>query len=217
MMFEIDKAMRILKRIVKSFDVPVVDLIQVQTNDPYKILVTTILSARTKDSVTARAVRRLFEKAGNLRELAALEPDVIAQLIYPVGFYKNKALFLKDLPGFLDARFGGRIPKTVDELLKLPGVGRKTANLVSAVAFKRPAICVDTHVHRITNRWGYVDTKTPHQTEMKLREILTKKHWLTINTTLVAFGQNICSPIVPRCTKCSIYQYCARVGVEKCR
>ena len=167
--FDIGAVLAQLEKEVASYDVPVVDLIAVQTRDPYKILLATILSARTKDETTAKAAARLFKKAPDLESLSRLAEKTIAKLIYPVGFYKNKARFLKDLPAALD-QFGGMVPETVDELITLPGVGRKTANLVVAVAFKKPAICVDTHVHRITNIWGYVATKTPLETEMALRQ-----------------------------------------------
>ena len=145
------------------YTVPVVDLIAVQTKDPFKVLVATILSARTKDETTAQASKRLFKKASNVKELTKLTEQEVEKLIFPVGFYKNKARYLTELPGALEA-FGGKIPDEIDELVKLPGVGRKTANLVRAVAFKKPAICVDTHVHRIMNIWGYVTTKTPLET-----------------------------------------------------
>ncbi|HEX9715480.1 MAG TPA: exodeoxyribonuclease III, partial [Desulfurivibrionaceae bacterium] len=150
--------MQILGKEVAGYAVPIVDLIAVQTNDPYKILAATILSARTRDETTAKAAARLFAEAPDLASLAGLSEERIATLIFPVGFYKNKARFLAELPGVLAEEFGNRIPDEVDALTRLPGVGRKTANLVVAVAFKKPAICVDTHVHRIMNIWGYVKT-----------------------------------------------------------
>ena len=209
---DIDAVVPLLEKEVTGYDVPVVDLIAVQTRDPFKILVATILSARTKDETTAKAAARLFKKAPDLESLALLDEQTIARLIYPVGFYKNKAGFLKDLPAALD-KFGSRIPDTVDALIKLPGVGRKTANLVVAVAFSKPAICVDTHVHRIMNIWGYVETRTPLETEMALRQKLPGKYWLRINSILVAFGQAVCKPVRPHCDRCIIEKFCPKIGV----
>jgi len=142
-----------------------------------------------------------------------LSVEEISKIIYPVMYYNNKANFLKQLPSFLK----NGVPDTIEELLKLPGVGRKTANLVITVGFNKPAICVDTHVHRITNIWGYVNTKNPHETEMVLREKLPKEHWNIINHYLVAFGQNLCTPISPHCSKCPISKYCEKIGVQKFR
>lgn len=192
--------------------VPVVDLIAVQTRDPFKVLVATILSARTKDETTAKAAAKLFKQAANLQQLAMLSTDELEKLIYPVGFYKNKAKFLAALPQAL-SRYENRIPDTIEELVTLPGVGRKTANLVVCVAFNKPAICVDTHVHRIMNIWGYVATTTPEQTEMRLRKKLPKKHWMTVNSLLVAFGQSICKPVGPQCDICQLNEDCPQIGV----
>lgn len=208
---------KILEEHVLDYDVPVVDLIKIQTGDVFKILIGTILSARTKDETTSSACRRLFSKAGNIEELEKLLLKDIEGLIYPVGFYKNKAEYLKKLPKVLKEEFDGKIPETVNQLVKLPGVGRKTANLVAAIAFNKHAICVDTHVHRIMNRLGYVKTSTPLETEMALRKKLPKKYWRTINSFFVAFGQNICRPISPHCSVCPIRQYCNKIGVEKSR
>ncbi len=198
MTINIDTVYPLLKKEVAGYDVPVVDLIAVQTRDPFKILVATILSARTKDETTAKASARLFKMVSGLDSLAGLDEATIAKLIYPVGFYKNKAKYLKQLPAALE-QFGGRIPEDVESLIKLPGVGRKTANLVVAVAFNKPAICVDTHVHRIMNIWGYVKTKTPLETEMALRQKLPAEYWIRINSILVAFGQGTCKPVRPHC------------------
>jgi endonuclease III len=209
---DIEKVIPLLENEVKQLDAPIVDLIAVQTRDPFKILVTTILSARTKDETTAKAASRLFKKASDFESLARLDEQTIAKLIYPVGFYKNKARFLKKLPDAI-ARLGGVIPDTVEELTRLPGVGRKTANLVVVIAFNKPAICVDTHVHRIMNIWGYVETKTPLETEMALRQKLPKKYWLRINSMLVAYGQAVCKPVRPHCDRCVIEKYCPQIGV----
>jgi endonuclease III len=213
MTIDIDEFLALLAEEVKNYRVPVVDLIAVQTRDPYRILVATILSARTRDEVTARAAARLFKQAPDLEALAKLAAEEIARLIQPVGFFRNKAGYLAALPRALKERFGGRIPETVEELCLLPGVGRKTANLVVAVAFGQPAICVDTHVHRIMNIWGYVQTKTPLQTELALRAKLPAKHWLTVNSILVAFGQGTCKPVRPHCDICVLTAKCPKLGV----
>jgi len=212
MTINIDTVYPLLKKEVAGYDVPIVDLIAVQTRDPFKVLVATILSARTKDETTAKASARLFKKVSGLESLAGLDEATIAKLIYPVGFYKNKAKYLKQLPAALE-QFGGRIPDDVESLIKLPGVGRKTANLVVAVAFNKPAICVDTHVHRIMNIWGYVETKTPLETEMALRRKLPAEYWIRINSILVAFGQGVCKPLRPHCDRCIIAGQCPQIGV----
>ena len=212
MAIDIDLIYSLLEKEVADFDVPIVDLVAVQTGDPFKILVATMLSARTKDETTSKAAARLFKKAPDIESLSGLNEDTIAKLIYPVGFYKNKARYLTMLPEAL-AGMGNRIPSTVEELTRLPGVGRKTANLVVAVAFNKPAICVDTHVHRIMNIWGYVKTKTPFETEMILRRKLPEKYWLRINSILVAFGQAVCKPVRPHCDRCIIKKYCPQIGV----
>lgn len=199
----------VLAKEFKKNRTPIVDLIEVQTNDPFKVLIATILSARTKDEVTAEASKRLFEHADNPNRLKKLTEEKIAELIYPVGFYKMKAKHLKTLPCVLEKEFGGEIPDDVDELTKLPGVGRKTANLVVAVAFKKPAVCVDVHVHRIFNRLGYISTNTPLETEMELRRILPQKFWTTFNSYFVSFGQHRCKPVKPRCGDCPVAKHCA--------
>ena len=213
----IDKIYFILQKEISHYKVPVVDLMEMQTHDPFKVLVTTMLSARTKDETTLEAAKRLFAKVKMPEDFEKLSEKQIQELIYPVGFYKNKARFLKELPSALKKEFDGKIPQTIEELVKLDGVGRKTANLVVAVAFKKPGMCVDTHVHRIMNRLGYVKTKTPHETEMALRKKLPLKYWENINSMLVAFGQNTCRPISPMCSKCPIRGDCRRVGVVQHR
>ena len=210
--FDIKKVYELLEKEVVGYDVPIVDLIAVQTRDPFKVLVATILSARTKDETTAKAAARLFKKVSDPESLSRLDEKTIARLIYPVGFYKNKARYLKELPSALE-QFGNRIPDSVEELIKLPGVGRKTANLVVVIAFNKPAICVDTHVHRIMNIWGYVQTRNPFETEMALRQKLPEKYWFRINSILVAFGQAVCKPVRPHCDRCIIAQYCLQIGV----
>ncbi len=214
MTFPIDEIIATLDREVSGYQVPIVDLIATQTRDPFKVLVATMLSARTKDEVTAAASLRLFARAGNVVELSRLTASDLEKIIYPVGFFRNKAKFLSELPAVLQERFGGVVPYDIDSLLTLPGVGRKTANLVAAVAFNKPAICVDTHVHRIMNIWGFVQTKTPLQTEMVLRQKLPEQYWIRINAILVAFGQGTCKPLYPHCDRCVIAALCPKIGVK---
>ena len=203
---------RALKKEFKAHSAPIIELIEAQTHDPFCVLVGTILSARTKDQCTAGAVRKLFAAAkGEMfspEDLERLAVDEIEKLIYPVGFYRDKARHLKALPKVLKEKFGGVLPNTVEELCELPGVGRKTANLTVAVGFNLPAICVDVHVHRICNRWRLVDTKTPLETEMALRNILPVRYWKTWNSHIVSFGQTRCGPIRPKCEGCPIVRYC---------
>ncbi len=211
---DIDSIYKILNKAVKGYQVPIVDLVEAKTKDPFKILLATILSARTNDKTTAIVYKKLFAKVNSAKDLEKLNVKQIEKLIYPVGFYKNKAKYLKKLPVVLKEKFNNKLPRTIEELIELPGVGRKTANLVMAVAFKIPAICVDVHVNRIMNRFGYIKTKNPLETEMILRKKLPKKYWLQINYIIVAFGQNLCKPINPQCNICPVYKYCKRVGVK---
>ncbi|TAL55114.1 MAG: endonuclease III [Nanoarchaeota archaeon] len=206
-----------LEHFVSTFEAPVVTLMKVRGADPFKILVSTILSARTNDKITAPATTRLFKTVKKLNDLNKLSTKQIESLIYPVGFYKTKAKHLKELPKAINENFDGKIPKTIDELIQLPGVGRKTANLVMTEAFDEDAICVDTHIHRIMNRLGYVKTKNTFQTEMVLRKKLPKQYWKSINHILVAFGQQHCTPINPKCSTCPVRIYCNRIGVKKSR
>lgn len=211
--FDIDAVMEQLGIHFHTVKTPIVDLIQIKTKDPFKVLVATILSARTKDETTSRVSKELFEVVKNHHDLRKIDYDELNRIIWQVGFHNTKAKHLKQLPDVLDKEFGGKVPSEIDDLLKLPGVGRKTANLVRAVAFRLPAICVDVHVHRISNRWGYIKTKNPLESEMALRKKLPEKHWLDYNSYLVAFGQNLCTPRNPKCSNCPIYQYCKRIGV----
>lgn len=204
---------RLLKKHYDAHKAPVVEFIAIQTKDPFRVLVTTILSARTKDETTSQAAQRLFATVKNMAHLRAIPEAELAGLIFPVGFYRTKAKHLKQLPDALDAKFHGIIPSTVEELCELPGVGRKTANLVVAVAFNKPAICVDVHVHRICNRLGLLVTRDPFETEMTLRKILPRRYWITWNSHLVSFGQTLCHPVRPECGICPIRKYCDRVGV----
>ena len=214
---DINFVYKILKEEVKNYTVPVVELIEMQTKDPFKVLITTILSSRTKDAITMKAAKQLFSRVEKSQDLAKMTIKQIEKLIYPVGFYKTKAKHLRKFPKVLKQEFNNDIPKTLEGLIKLPGVGRKTANLVLAVAFNKSAICVDTHVHKIMNRLGYLKTKNPFQTEMILRKKLPKNYWTTINSILVAFGQHTCTPVSPFCSRCPVKKYCDKVGVTKSR
>ena len=185
--------------------------------DPFQILMATILSLRTKDTLTAQVAPRLFDLADNPYDMVRHAPEEIEQVIYPVGFYRNKARSILAISQELINDYHGQVPDNLEELLKLPGVGRKTANLVVTIGYNKPGICVDTHVHRITNRWGYVKTKTPEQTEFALREKLPAEYWIEINGLLVSMGQNLCTPTSPWCTKCPVTAYCDRTGVTRSR
>ena len=206
---DIDKIMKELLKVTKSMPMPVVTEIKLVTNrDAYKILISTMLSLRTKDSTTRDASMRLFEKAGNPKDMLKLSEEEIAKLIYPVGFYIVKAKNILEVSQTIIDDYNGKVPDEIDELLKLRGVGRKVANLVVTEAFDKYGICVDTHVHRISNRFGYVSTKKPEQTEFALRKKLPKKYWRVYNDTLVIYGQNLCKPINPLCNQCSVSKYC---------
>ena len=212
-MIIIEDFIKILEKEVKTYTVPVIDLMATQSEGPFKILIGTILSARTKDEVTIKAVNKLFKKISDPVSLSLLSTEQIEKLIYPVGFYKNKAKFLARLPLSIE-KFNNKVPADMEKLLSLPGVGRKTANLVLSTAFKIPAICVDTHVHRIMNIWGYIKTDTPLETEMELREKLPENLWLKVNSILVAFGQGKCKPVAPHCHSCIIKNRCPQIGVK---
>jgi endonuclease-3 len=206
-----------LRKEKENWEVPVVSLMAQTGSDPFKILVSTVLSLRTKDKVTEEASKRLFQVVKSPEDLLKLTEEEISNLIYPVGFYRRKAKNLKEIAKILVEKYGGRVPSTIEELLKLPGVGRKTANLVVTLGFGKPGICVDTHVHRIMNRLGYVKTKTPEETEFALREKLPKEYWIEINELLVALGQHICHPTSPKCSQCPISGLCLKVGVNRRR
>ncbi len=212
--FDIDTVMTRLGEHFNTVKTPIVDLIQAQTKEPFKVLVATILSARTKDETTSKAVEKLFQVVHKPDDLDKLSFEELDAIIYQVGFHHTKTKHLKELPSALNSRFGGRVPSEIDDLITLPGVGRKTANLVRTIAFSLPAICVDVHVHRICNRWGYISTSSPLESEMALRKVLPAKHWSNINSYVVAFGQNLCTPRKPQCHRCPIYAQCLKVGVE---
>jgi endonuclease-3 len=185
--------------------------------DPFRILVSCILSLRTKDEVTYPATERLFAVARDPEGMAKLTPTMIARTIYPAGFYRTKAKQIRAISRILLSRHGGRVPDTIEELLLLPGVGRKTANLTVTLGFGKPGICVDTHVHRIANRLGWVATKTPDDTESALRRILPKRWWIPVNETLVRHGQQVCKPISPICSACAVTRLCPKFGVDRRR
>jgi endonuclease III len=204
-----------LKRHYESVASPLAAFQAVRTRDPFRVLVSALLSSRTKDETTTEAVRRLFAAVRTPEDLARLPRRRIERLIYPVGFYHTKAGHLRALPRALRALTGGTVPATVEDLVRLPGVGRKVANLVVAEAFDRPAVCVDVHVHRICNRLGLVRTASPFETEMALRRTLPQRYWKRINAYLVAFGQTVCLPRGPRCGECTIRRWCARRGMAR--
>ncbi len=207
--------MRALARAIDDLDLPAVEKIaEEHQEDPFDVLIATMLSAQTRDPVTAAATERLFRVARTPRTIAKLPVKRIERLSYPVSFYRHKATHVKETCRLLVERFNGRVPSTMEELLTLPGVGRKTANLVLILSFKSlKNICVDTHVHRISNRLGWVRTKTPNETEQALYAGIDARWWPYINLYLVTWGQNVCKPLYPRCGACVIREHCARVGV----
>lgn len=215
-MDKIDDIVTILKRENKKYIVPVVTRVSM-TKSPFMVLISCLLSLRTKDKVTAEASNRLFKLADKPEKMLGLSIKNIEEAIYPVGFYKTKSKRIKEICKTLLDNYGGVVPDEIDELLKLKGVGRKTANLVVTLGYGKLGICVDTHVHRISNRLGLVKTKTPEQTEFTLRKKLPQKHWLIYNDLLVTYGQNLCVPVSPWCSKCKIFKYCKRIGVKKFR
>ncbi len=210
----IDGVMRILRRFVRQWREPVVGRYR---HDPFTALISCLLSLRTKDAVTRGAARRLFRLARRPRRMLALSPAVIERAIYPVGFYRTKARTLLAVCRAMLERHEGRVPGDLDELLTIKGVGRKTANLVVTLAFGKDGICVDTHVHRISNRWGYVATRTPEQTEQALRRRLPRRYWRIYNDVLVAFGQHLCLPTSPWCSRCPVERVCPKRGVRHAR
>lgn len=211
---EVVKALKILETEYTKWRAPIVSLISSRTKDPYQILLSTILSLRTKDAVTARATEKLLRAAKTPYAIIELSEDDISHLIYPVGFYHTKAKNILLIAKILIEKYDGNVPDDLERLLQLPGVGRKTANLVLNEGFGKSAICVDTHVHRISNRWAFVRTKTPEKTEFSLMKILPKKWWIDYNRLLVAFGQTICKPVKPNCRKCPISYFCPKTGVK---
>lgn len=214
---DIDRFIRVLRKNHKTLDAPVITFMASKGSTPFEILVSTLLSLRTKDEVTLGASTRLFSKARTPRELLALSKQDIEKLIYPVGFYHTKADRLLDISRIILEQYGGKVPDSMDQLLALPGVGRKTANLVLAEGFGQPAVCVDTHVHRISNRIGFVNTPNPEKTEFALREKLPRKYWNDYNEMLVALGQTLCKPLSPFCSRCPATLFCPKTGVTRSR
>ena len=210
---QINSIIKILKKELEVGAMPIVSHLATGPHDPFLILISTLLSLRTKDEVTAVATERLFSLASTPQEMLKLSLDKIAKTIYPVGFYHVKSRTIHSVCKDLIKRFNAKVPDDLDELLSIKGVGRKTANLVVSLAYGKPGICVDTHVHRISNRLGYVQTKTPDETEFVLRAKLPHKHWIIYNTIMVAFGRKTCKPVSPLCTKCPVFKYCDKVGV----
>jgi endonuclease III len=217
MEFDIDLVMEALEKAVVAWDTPAVTIISQRDGDPFKVLVSCILSLRTKDTTTGPASSRLFALADSAEKMLLLDQEQIEKSIYPVGFYRTKAAQIREICRVLMDKYSGSVPDSLEELLKFKGVGRKTANLVVVLGFNKPGICVDTHVHRICNRWGYVQTRTPEETESRLREILPPQYWLRINDLLVTYGQNLCTPVSPFCSKCTLSAFCRRNNVIKNR
>jgi len=215
--FDIHQVIARLRAVAPSWNAPVVTLMAAQSSDPFQVLIGCLLSLRTKDETTGPAAQRLFRLARTPQAMLTLRARDIERAIYPVGFYRTKARTILDICRVLVERHAAAVPSDLDELLTLKGVGRKTANLVLTQGFHKPGICVDTHVHRISNRWGYVRTKDPHATEMALRRKLPPQYWLEYNDLLVAFGQTVCQPISPWCSRCPIMSACPRRGVSRSR
>jgi len=213
----ISEVIKLIKTQMKGLPDPSVTLVGKRWKSPFLVLISCILSLRTQDKTTLPASERFFKAADTPQAMLKLTTQQIEKLIYPVGFYKTKAKVIHGICHDILEKFGGKVPNDIDTLMLMKGVGRKTANLVMTEGFGIPAICVDTHVHRISNRFGYLKTKNPHDTEMALREILPKKYWIEYNALLVTWGQNICKPISPLCTQCSVRKYCARAGVATFR
>lgn len=213
----VGRVLAILRRASRGWDAPVLTLMAAEKHDPFLTLIGCILSLRTNDRTTAVAAPRLFAKARTPAEMLALEPQAIEKLIYPVGFYRTKARGIHEICRDLIERFDGCVPSEIDDLVTLKGVGRKTANLVVTESFRKPGICVDTHVHRISNRWGLVATRTADKTEAALRGVLPRRYWIEYNSLLVAFGQTLCHPTSPWCSRCPVKSMCPRIGVDRSR
>lgn len=214
---QIHSAIRILRREGPKWETPVVTLMAETYASPFRVLISCILSLRTQDATTAKASHQLFAVADSPEAMVKLSAAKIEKLIYPVGFYKTKAIQIIDMCRAMIDEYGGKVPDEIDRLLEFKGVGRKTANLVVTLGYNKLGICVDTHVHRISNRWGYIKTRTPEKTEIALREKLPQPYWIEYNNLLVNFGQHLCKPISPLCSQCPLTRYCDRVGVALSR
>lgn len=213
---DIPSVIKILRSEVKRLKTPYVTEVS-EAKDPFRVLLSCIISLRTKDETTRQASERLFALAHTPEAVSRLDEKTIERAIFPAGFYRTKARTIKEISRELISKYHSMVPDEIDELLKLKGVGRKTANLVVTMGFGKPGICVDTHVHRITNRWGFVSTKNPEETESVLREKLPKRYWIEINDLLVTYGQNVCAPVSPFCSRCRLIELCPRKGVGKSR
>jgi endonuclease III len=211
------KVIKILRKEVKNWKVPIITLIAQTQKDPFKVFIGTVLSLRTKDEVTANACKKLFAVADTPKTMVKLTPKHIEDLIYPTGFYKTKAKNIVKICQKLIDEYDSIVPDEIDQLVEFPNVGRKTANLVLSEGYGKPAMCVDVHVNRISNRLGYIKTKSPFESEMALREKLPIKYWIEYNFLLVAHGQHICAPVSPWCSRCPVKKYCDRVGITKSR
>jgi endonuclease III len=213
----VNKMLKRLGAAITSMEIPAVEKIsEEQQGTPFHVLIATMLSAQTRDAVTLEASTRLFKRAPTPRRMIKLETAEIERLIYPVSFYRNKAVHVKQTCERLLTAYGGIVPDTMEELLTLPGVGRKTANLVRIVAHRRPdSICVDTHVHRIAHRFGWVSTRSPEETERALYKVTEKRWWANINLYLVTWGQQVCKPVYPLCGTCAVHDLCPRIGVTR--
>ncbi len=210
-------ALRVLKKEAKQWKPPIVGTFAEGPQALFKVLISTVLSLRTKDKTTEEASHRLFHLADTPEKMLKLNSRQIEKLIYPVGFYRTKARNILKISSILINKYNSLVPDHMEDLLALPGVGRKTANLLITVGYKKEGICVDTHVHRISNRWGLVKTKKPDETEMALRKVLPRKYWIEFNDVLVSYGQNLCVPISPFCSVCKIKEFCPKIGVKTSR
>ncbi len=213
----IDIVLKIIRDYTKKYRAPVLERFHDKTHDPYWVLIPCILSLRAKDEATAIVSENLYKIAPTPEKVMKITLKEMERIVYKTGFYHVKARNVLNITKIILEKYKGKVPDDLDELLTIPGVGRKTANLVVTVAFNKPGICVDTHVHKINNRWGYVKTKDADHTELRLREILPVKYWMKINYWLVLFGQNICLSVSPWCSKCPVSKYCPRIGVGNSR
>jgi endonuclease-3 len=216
---DIPEVMRIIRQEALRFKTPYVAEVSGRgaSRDPFKVLLSCIISLRTKDEVTRASSERLFDMASTPEEVSSLGEAAIRKAIYPAGFYRVKARVIRDMARRIATEHGGAVPDTIEGLLGFKGVGRKTANLVVTMGFGGPGICVDAHVHRITNRWGLVSTRTPDETETSLRGVLARRYWIPFNDLLVKFGRNVCRPISPFCSICRLRGFCSMAGVERHR
>ncbi len=213
---KINRIISIIRKETEDFEIPAVSRVA-RSRDPFRILISCILSLRTKDNITRDCSTRLFQLASDPYKMSSLSIEEIEKAIYPCGFYRQKARFIKSICRSLIEKYNGKVPDNLKDLMELKGVGRKTANLVITLGYNKFGICVDTHVHRIVNRWGYVKTNNPEETEFELRKKLPKRYWKEFNSLLVSYGQHICKPVIPLCSICKISRFCLKEGVKKSR